>query len=88
MTSPTILAKSKQTEIGDPFRAPPGGQRLYYTLLHIASSLSIPLLFNSSFEKSIWMSPGLENGKMFFLQIFNLRVPNSRKAHEKFNATI
>ena len=32
MTSYPMHAKSKQSEIGDPFRAPPSGQRLYYTL--------------------------------------------------------
>ena len=32
MTSYPMQPKSKQSEIGDPFRAPPSGQRLYYTL--------------------------------------------------------
>ena len=33
MTSLTIQNKNpKISEIGDPFRAPPSGQRLYYTL--------------------------------------------------------
>ena len=31
MTSYPMQPKSKQTEIGDPFRAPPSGQRLYYS---------------------------------------------------------